>query len=256
MTDPLEFAQWDTAPPATEDVPPERPTEWNGKPIPDNAVWEDDGVTPQLTPSGRIKRARSARSTKSSPTAKAADLASVRADLTEMFAFAALSSAPLLPTVALVLTERGALTADAIVDLAKGNPRMLASIQRVSKMGPVVVCVTTGTHIFAATLLDTGRAPVNNPLAVMTGVAQKYMQIHPDAQFPVEPGPTPPYMAGGTDNVPPYVSKPMTGDITDPEHPVWAWSGRPGPGDNAEEVSAAAGFTPHTGGAFGSAFPA
>ena len=58
MTDPLEFAQWDTAPPVTEDAPPDRPTEWNGKPIPENAMWQDDGVTPQLTPTGRIKRVR------------------------------------------------------------------------------------------------------------------------------------------------------------------------------------------------------
>ena len=259
MTDPLDFVRWEESPPGdnpVDEAPPvDRPTEWNGKPIPENALWEEDGITPQLTPSGRIKRTRAARSHKSTTTAKASDLATVRADLVELFAFGAISSAPLLPTVSLVLTERGEMTADAIVALCKDRPAMLAAIQRVSKVGPVVVVVQTGFQVVAAATLDLGRAPINNPLAMMTGVTEKYMQTHPNATVPVPPGVMPPFTGGGSNGVPPFESRPQPETMADPGHARYAFAGHAGPGDNGVGMDAPASFTPHAGGALGNPFP-
>lgn len=264
MPDPLDFAQWEDGPPQggdnpVDEGPADRPTEWNGKPIPENALWEEDGVTPKLTPSGRIRRTRGSRTQTSSTKAKASDLNAIKADLVELFAFGAVSSAPLLPTLSLVLVERGEVTADAIVTLAKDKPRMLASIQRAAKFGPVVVITQTGLQIFIAVSLDLNRAPWDNPLAMMTGVSQKYQQTHPNAPHTTAPdGPRPPHMAGGTSTVPPYVVKDMPVPMTDPEHARYAFAGHAGPGDNGEESGAPdkSAFMPHGGGTFGNPFPA
>jgi hypothetical protein len=258
MTDPLDFAQWEENPQGGDNpvdtAPPGRPTEWNGKPIPENAVWEDDGVTPKLTPSGRIRRA-GRKTQKSTTTVKASNLNSVRDDLVELFAFSAVSSAPLLPTVSLVITERGEMTADAIITIAKDKPKMLASIQRAAKFGPVVVLAQTGVHLFAAITLDVGRAPVDNPLAVMTGVSAKYHQTHPNTPRQAPTGPAPPF-TGGSDAVPPFIAKPHPDTLLHPEHARYSFSARPGPGDNGEDVGAPApAFTPHMGGALGNPFP-
>lgn len=258
MPDPLDFAEWDDGPPQGVDEPvdtgpPNRPTEWNGKPIPENAQWEDDGVTPKLTPSGRVRRTRGSKTQTSSTKVKAADLNAIKSDLVELFAFGAVSSAPLLPTVSLVLVERGELTADAIVSIAKDKPRMLASIQRVSKVGPVVVVVQTGVTVVAAAMVDMNRAPADNPLAVMTGVTEKWRQTHPNGPVSSAPAaPRPPHMAGGTSTVPPYVVKQPPIPMTDPDHARYAFSGHAGPGDNGEDAPA---FSPHAGGAFGNPFP-
>lgn len=84
-----------------------------------------------------------------------------------------------LPTVAAVLVTRGEATAVAIVALAADHPRMLAALEKVSKVGPATDLAETGIMLVIAASLDLGKLPREHPLAMLTGVGGLYDQTHP-----------------------------------------------------------------------------
>lgn len=101
------------------------------------------------------------------------------------------------PTVACVLIDRGEATANALVSIAEGKPRMLAALENVSKVGPVTDLAETLLCLVIAASLDTGRMPPSHPLAVLTGNTARYAKMHPNmeqegaAPFPPFMVPTP-----------------------------------------------------------------
>lgn len=82
------------------------------------------------------------------------------------------------PTVAAVMLEGGERTVDAIVSIAAEHPRMLAALQKVSKIGPATDLADMALSILVAAALDFGRIPPEHPIAALSGVASLYYQVH------------------------------------------------------------------------------
>jgi hypothetical protein len=259
MTSPDAFdhAVWSSDnPDAPDDAPPpDRPTTWNGKPIPDNALWSDDGVTPLTTPTGRIRRSRGPRPNSGKVTPgvkpKQVDLAAVEADMVLFMAQLGMVAAVRFPTVGMVAGVRGEPTARAMVTACKNSPRMLAAMQRASTVGPLFELATTGVMLVAAVALDTGRAQVTDPIAIITGVADLHRMVNPNAGQAEDPV-VPPFgmPSGPVDDAPPFTTQNVTGDIGDPDHVRYSFAANGGRPPGAGDV------TPLRGGPFGGTFPA
>lgn len=273
MTDPLDFVAWEETTPANDpdarfapesDVPPSgRPSEWNGKPIPDNAMWEEDGVTPKLTPTGRIRRSRgsygkrdatpgTSRKTAPSPLSTAAR-DQLAQDLLDPIAKVALGISFMAPTVGAVLVERGEQTANAFVALSANSPRMQRALQRASKVGPAADLAELGIMLFVAAQLDAGAMQPNHVIAQVTGVGALHMSVNPGAQdhrgptAQAPPAAAPTFTDGPT--VPPFQTPDVPTDPLDPAHPAYGFRAGGPP------VAAGAAVTPLRGGPFGGNFP-
>lgn len=94
------------------------------------------------------------------------------------------------PTVAAVMMDGGERTVDAIVSIASEHPRMLAALQKVSKIGPATDLADMALSIVVAAFLDFGRIPPEHPLATLSGVASLYYQVRQPVEedTPPEPG--------------------------------------------------------------------
>ena len=219
---------------------------WNGKPLPEGALLNDDG-TPQLTPTGRVKRTRSgAPAGSKSSNRKSVSNEQLAADLCDPLAKVGLALSFTLPTAAGVIMERGEKTAAALVAIAAGHPKMLAALQRASKVGPAADLVETGLMIAIAVMMDTGNMPPEHPIGQITGVGALYFAVH--GGKPPEESPPPPDFGPHVDYVeyPPFETKEHTGDIADPNHDRYTFSAGEGAGS----------VTPPVGGPFGGMFPA
>lgn len=126
------------------------------------------------------------------------------------------------PTAAAVIVSRGEKVTNALVEIAKDKPRMLAALQRVSQIGPASDLVEFGFMMFIAIQLDSGHMPPTHPLAVVTGVNQLYARTHQTTETPAESGAMP------TFTVPP---PPMPND---PRHPLFTFQAGRGAGARSE----------------------
>lgn len=125
-----------------------------------------------------------------------------------------------MPTVAAVLVARGEATAQALVDVAAGHPKMLKALGRVSKVGPGTELVQTGIMIVVAAQIDVGRIPPDHPLAIPTGVNDLWAKMHPQAAQQVTEMPN-------VNLVPPpgYGRTPAQGlTPNDPRHPMYGFA--------------------------------
>lgn len=92
------------------------------------------------------------------------------------------------PTISAVLLSRGEKTVDALVSIAGDHPRMMAALKQASKIGPASELAETVAHIGIAAALDFGRIPPTHPVAILTGVADLYNEVHQTEQPLPEPG--------------------------------------------------------------------
>lgn len=230
--DELDDATFDANAMPVDDDTPSRTNmgTWNGKPIPANAVLNDDG-TPQLTETGRIKRKYGKRdgSTAKASQGRTPTNSRLAQELLDPLAKIAMALSFTAPTASAVLIERGEKTATALVGIAAGHPKMLAALQRATKVGPAADLVETAIMMAIAVSLDLGRIPPDHPLAGLTGVGALYAAVHPEAQ---QGGPQ--YMT----EPPPYTTP--SGDMSSPHHPMYSFTA----GNGASAV------TPPKGGPF------
>lgn len=221
--DELDDATFDVNPMPDDDDTPSRTNlgTWNGKPIPANAVLNDDG-TPQLTETGRIKRKYGKRdgSTSKGTNTRAPANSRLAQELLDPLAKIAMALSFTAPTASAVLIERGEKTATALVGIAAGHPKMLAALQRATKVGPAADLVETAIMMAIAVSLDMGRIPPEHPLAGLTGVGALYQAVHPEAAAAA------PQMS---DLGPPPFASPSP-DITDPHHPMYSFTAGNGAG--------------------------
>lgn len=249
MTDPFDAFE-DATYSNVDEFEPDPPSRteagmWQGKPLPEGAILNDDG-SPQLTPTGRVKRTRSGGANSKATTRKSVSNEQLAADLCDPLAKVGLALSFTLPTAAGVIMERGEKTAAALVAIASGHPKMLAALQRASKVGPAADLVETGLMVAIAVMMDTGNMPPEHPIGQITGVGGLYFAVR-GGKPPDEP-PPPPNYEPHPDYVedPPYFTKDHTGDIADPNHDRYTFSAGEGAGS----------VTPPVGGPFGGMFPA
>lgn len=113
-----------------------------------------------------------------------------------------------LPLVGAVLLVRGEATTKALVDLAKGHPKMLAALNKAAKAGPASELIQTGALLVMAVAIETGRIPADMPLAQRAGLdgqsmTDVYYSLHPDRMPVPEDIPyTAPSPFGGVPGVP------------------------------------------------------
>jgi hypothetical protein len=127
------------------------------------------------------------------------------------------------PTVSAVLLDRGESTARALVGIAANHPRMLAALRSTTQVGDGAELLETALAAGIALALDFGRMPPTHPLAVLTGTAALYHQIHPE-----HAPDSAPYAGNGHPPGPPPMTMP-----TDPRHPMYSFTAPPGAGARA-----------------------
>ncbi len=201
--------------------------------IPSNADLDDEGNV-QWTPTGRIKRRRGPRG--AGPTARKSGSGNVNTtrlanDLVNPIAKVAVALSFTMPTVSAVLIERGEATANALVGIAGGHPKMLKALERATKVGPATDLVETGLMIGIAFALDTRRIQPEAPLAVITGVGALHRKV---TGQPMDDGSPTTQGAVPVDlTPPPFTTSDPPGDIRDPRNPVYSFvanGGRVTPG--------------------------
>jgi hypothetical protein len=99
-------------------------------------------------------------------------------DLLVPYAMLAGSLGMVAPTLSAFLLVRGEKTVDAILNIAKDHPRMLAAMKKASKMGPGTEIATTIIGAAVAGAVDFGKLPPEHPLAFSLGVTDLYAQVH------------------------------------------------------------------------------
>lgn len=100
-------------------------------------------------------------------------------DLTNMFMKGALGAAGTgAPVTGLVLEARAAITAEAMVKIAKGHPKLLKALETGSKAVPALDIGQTLGMSAIAFQLDKQMIPPDHVIAQISGVAQYWVQIH------------------------------------------------------------------------------
>lgn len=136
-------------------------------------------------------------------------------DLLDPLAKLAQGLAFVLPTVSAVIISRGEKVTNALVEIAKDHPKMMAALQRASQIGPASDLVEFGFMMVIAGAMDVGRIPPEHPLGMITGVSHFYHMTHqmPDTQA------TP----GESNNGTGFVMAPPPPLMNDPRHPVYSF---------------------------------
>lgn len=133
------------------------------------------------------KRTRQPRSDKGVPRTRGVSNKQLVEDLLVPYAIIAEASALIAPTASALLITRGEKTVQALVKIGMKHPAMLKAMKTASVIGPGAEIATTIVGVVIAVAVDLGRIPPEHPLSLSTGVAQLYMEMHPD-RFQPEPG--------------------------------------------------------------------
>lgn len=158
---------------------------------------------------------RGSRSTGTTTTRKATT-ATVQKNIEDLFAKIAIAAAFTSPTASAVLMERGEATSAALIAIAQNHPRMMAALTKASQVGPASDLLQTLVMFGLALQVDTGRLPVEHPLANVTGVTNLYKRTHP-----VESD------ESGNGHFTRFTPPPGFGSaspITDPGHPLYSFT--------------------------------
>lgn len=156
----------------------------------DSATFDPTGDEKSGPESAAPNRTRKPRSDKGVPRgSRAAGTTTTRRSATSSARLAEQLSDPIAklamglafqsPTASAVMITRADETAKALVAIAENHPRMLAALQKVSKVGPASDLLQTAAMLVIALQVDFGRLPPEHPLAAASGVTSLFAQTHP-----------------------------------------------------------------------------
>lgn len=112
-------------------------------------------------------------------TANKATLDQLRTDLTDLMTEGSATIAPLSPLAMAVIDERAERTANAIVILAGGSPRLIAALKKSVKAKAVVDLAMFPIALSVALMVDYSRMPPDAMMAQKFGVTEHYYAAYP-----------------------------------------------------------------------------
>lgn len=114
-----------------------------------------------------------------------AKLKRVSADLAENISLIGAMASMALPVTGAVIMMDAEKTANGIVGLAKGNPKMLAALMKANQIGPGVAVGRALLVVGVAVMVDTQRIEPTSQVSTLLGVAAVWEKIHGEQREPV-----------------------------------------------------------------------
>lgn len=114
-----------------------------------------------------------------------AKLKRVSADLAENISLIGAMASMALPVTGAVIMMDAEKTANGIVGIAKGNPKMLAALMKANQIGPSVAVGRALMVIGVAVMVDTQRIEPTSQISTLLGVASVWEKVHGEAREPV-----------------------------------------------------------------------
>lgn len=128
---------------------------------------------------------KTTRATGSSPKGLDAKLKRVSADLAENISLLGAMASMALPVTGAVIMLDAEKTANGIVALAKGNPKMLQALMKANQIGPGVAVGRALMVVGVAVMVDTQRIEPTSQVSTLLGVAAVWEKIHGEQREPV-----------------------------------------------------------------------
>lgn len=140
-----------------------------------------EGVDHNPKTAGKGTRASAGGSTKGLD----AKLKRVSADLAENISLVGAMASMALPVTGAVIMMDAEKTANGIVGLAKGNPKMLAALMKANQIGPGVAVGRALLVVGVAVMVDTQRIEPKSQVSTLLGVAAIWEKINGEQREPV-----------------------------------------------------------------------
>ena len=142
-----------------------------GKPL----TYGGRGRKPKYCDEHKPSRAKGTGTRRSSLDKQLAQLAD---DFADNIRLVGMLVTPLLPVTGHVIATDADKTAQATIQLAKNNPKILLALQKASQIGPGVAFGRALLTIGVAVAVDTQRLAPDNQAAMMLGVTAVWQTIH------------------------------------------------------------------------------